>query len=118
MERDSNGQVQVSDDVVVNLRDTGVVDADVVGGPSDAGVFAARGQFTDEIRQVAVVGVASGLTPSRATVSWRQIGGDVGLASGVGAGQRPPGRPLQIHCPWPGGGDTLSGFTGSSAALS
>ena len=94
MERDSNGQVQVSDDVVVNLRDTGVVDADVVGGPSDAGVFAARGQFTDEIRQVAVVGVASGLTPSRATVSWRQIGGDVGLASGVGASQSLP----VVHC--------------------
>jgi hypothetical protein len=41
--------------------DAGAVELDVVGGPADTELLAARGQLADQVGQCAVVGVASGL---------------------------------------------------------
>ena len=54
------GQVEVADDGVVEEFDAGGVDADVVGGPAGAELFAAGGELADQVGQVAVVGVAAG----------------------------------------------------------
>lgn len=42
--------------------DAGAVEPDVVGGPANTELLAARGQLADQVGQRAVVGVASGLS--------------------------------------------------------
>src|SRR4051794_12275894 len=54
------GQVEVSDDGVVEELDAAGVDADVVCGPSLAELFAAGGELPDQVGEVTVVGVAAG----------------------------------------------------------
>ena len=45
------------------------MDADVVGRPAAAELFAAGGEHPDEVGELTVVGVAAGLGPRGATVS-------------------------------------------------
>ena len=59
--KDSNGQLEVPDDRVVDELDAGGVDPDVVGGPSDPELVAAGGQLPDQVRKSPVVGIAAGL---------------------------------------------------------
>jgi hypothetical protein len=49
-------EVEVADDRVVDELDAAGVDADVVGGPADPELVAARGQLPDQIRDSSVVG--------------------------------------------------------------
>src|ERR671923_2327141 len=51
---------EVADDRVVEVLGAGVVEADVVGGPAGAELGALGGEFADEVREVAVVGVVAG----------------------------------------------------------
>jgi len=46
---------------VVEALDAGAVEPDVVGGPADTELLAARGQLADHVGEPPVVGVASGL---------------------------------------------------------
>jgi hypothetical protein len=48
---------------VVERLGAAAVLADVVGGPPDAEVLALHGEFTDEVGEVAVVGIAAGFGP-------------------------------------------------------
>ena len=53
------GQLEVTDDRMVDEFDAGRVDADVVGGPTASEVVAAGGELSDEVGQVTVVGIAA-----------------------------------------------------------
>jgi hypothetical protein len=49
-------QVQIADDRVVEVFDSGAVQADVVGGPPDPELVAAGAQLPDEVPGSAVCG--------------------------------------------------------------
>ena len=53
-------EAEVADDGVVEALDAGDVEADVVRGPVGAEHLALRRELADEVREVAVVGVAAG----------------------------------------------------------
>jgi len=62
-------QIELADDRMVEVLDGGCVEANVVRGPAGAERVALGSELADEVREVAVAGVAAGGPCRMATVS-------------------------------------------------